>query len=517
MDQAAFVQAIRAAQAAAQKAVMADTDLSKAFEDMAAAVEGNSPEPIPPEPEPEQSPFQREVVAIQTNPRIVRCADRAALDSYAADGPRPNDRLVLTGGHYGGGSDLTINLPVDAAEPWIICCDGDDARLLPTIKFKLVLKGKGAHVWGLKFGPHSSGTGRLQLSGAVDPVIERCEFLGWLPNNMGSAPGQHGHAIHLVQGGSGAIIRRCFVHDPGAFTQAEKVSGGGSDRIFMRIEGSSKDALHKNGLVEHCWFGSTKPRPVPNNYGSGQLDLAESASNGSDYGPAPGGDIGWTYRNNVFDGTGQGGPPIGFDLVLSGDVDSNPSGVVDTKTGGVRYEANTFRNFQPRVGGSIGHLDFRYGQGNVARGNHFSKAILGSYGGKHIIVSNKCVNGGFIACYTGTQEWNEYRPQEHQGSFENVYQDNEADIYVGKAVSDPNFTVAARAAKFRGRHKGKIYLSNSHAPYDTAAGGFVLDGSTQYGGGQKESGATFSGERVEDEVPVPQEPPVTNAEVGPFS
>lgn len=461
----------------------------------------------PPNPEPEPtSPFAEEVAARQTDPRIIKCGTRADFDDYLAGGPKPNDRVVLTKKGTYGGPAVTFNSPGTPEKPWIICCDGDDGVCKPVLSFKLTVRGPDAHLWGLGFGPLSdrSSTGRLVLSGAVRPRVERSEFRGWLPDNLGAQAGSSGYAIGISSGGEGLQMRRCFVHDPGAWTQAEK-DGQDSNRIFMRIEGGDKSKLHKNGLVELCWFGSTIQRPIPNNYGKGQADLGETGSNGPSYDDST--DINWTYRSNIYDGTGQGGPPIGFTMNFNGDVDTNPSGVVDTKAGGVHYKGNTFRNFQPRNGGSVGRAEIRFGRGSSFEQNWCDKATISFQGGDHVLISNVAKNGQFLIL-AGDIAWNTYKDG-HQGAHNILVQDNEGELQIGRVFADDN-QYPAQKTRVRGSHKGKIITQ-----HDYNIGDFKLEGSMSTASGYREKETTFSGLRERDQLERPTGP-LSLIHVGPF-
>lgn len=503
----------------------AASSMADGFADLADALKENG-EPVDPPIEPPVDPpehgtaWDNEVAALQVNPRVVDLRNRADLDSYLQSGPQANDRVTLAIATWDG-PDITINSPGTSAAPWVLCARSQDELLKPVVKFKMTINGNHAAVWGLKY----SG-GRLALRGAVDPIVRRCEFSNWLPDNKGSEPGGHGHAVHFVangdKGGSGALVERCFLHDPGAYTAAEKAARDGlSDRIFMRIEGKSPGQLHKNGIVNRCMFASTRQRPQPGQYGSGQLDLGECGSEGTRY--SDDAEIGWLFQNNIYDGTGQGGPPVGYEgLVLNGDVDSNPSGVLDTKVGGAFYSNNTMRNFQPRAGGPIGRCELRFGRHSMLYGNWLDKATISCQGGYHEIVSNVLRGGGEIMILAGDIGWNEYRDG-HQASYMVLLQDNDGNVTVGKVFGDDdNFPV--NATRFVGEHLGKLTFGGVangdypvHGPYDLTAGGFVHSGAVSYAKGCCEKGATFTGNRAGAGRIARPTGPLGNDQVGPYS
>jgi hypothetical protein len=423
-----------------------------------------------------------EEVTVDTDPfnelpaatRIVAIGDRTDFDAYfgAAGNPKAGDRLVLSNGVYLGG-DITITLPrtgtnaPTAAKPFVICCDGSANIGKVIIRFMIHYDGHYPVFWGCKFEANALvRCGRVDFIGSDFPVVQRCEFTDWFHDV--TRPTTQGHAIDFHPtgskdtpadyGGTSALIQRCFLHDPKPYQPAEIVAGGLSDRHFIRITASTFAKLHKNGVIDQCYFGSTIGRPIPGAYDSGQADLLEVGGNGPSYGPND--YIEWTIQNTLFDGTGEGGPPVGYTMTLNGNCDTKAAGVVDNKIGGVHYDNCTFRNFRKRNTTNNGDLDFRFGHHCTARRCYFKNgAVLSMFGYQHRAISNFFDNASdsYLSVPDGEQVYTDYGSG-HQASTESQLQDNQGKCLLGDHTdTDANsYVFPALNAKFWGSHNGNI-------------------------------------------------------------
>jgi hypothetical protein len=321
----------------------------------------------------------------------------------ASTGPLAGDHVFLEDGTYSG-ANLSVASPGTNANPFVIRSRN---KLKAIVCFVFQMTGNRGYVWGIKFRQDanvaSNGrSGSLNWAGCNNPKALRCEFSGWL------GAGSSGHAIHMNSGGGGCEIGYCYMHEPGFWTAAEISAAAANTanplRMCVRVGGDPVANFHENGRIHHCWMGAMIVRTPINVYGA-QADITEIGY--SSYPQAdkdnPVSQAGWIVEDNIFDGTGDGGAPTGFDVDPEGDVDPNPSGVCDTKISGVTYRRNTFRNFKwvnrrgdsgsgvPSVG-AIGHLDLRVGAVCRIEQNYFqANAFIGVFGWGHVIKGNRMV------------------------------------------------------------------------------------------------------------------------------
>jgi hypothetical protein len=473
--------------------------------------------------------FQAEVGDVQTTPVITNC-DTAAdlqtyLDSYQDTGRTykvpGNHRVVLRGNIvYDLAGDIVIKPKATGGptttQPWILCCNGDANRLKAKIGFKINVQAPSIIIWGLKFAPNKATvtrTGRIAFSGGNNNCkVQRCELTGWLPDNLGLVQDTNGHAIGFTGAGSNTLIERCYIHDPGpwgsgelAWKQNAQKSSWGSLRIFLRQDGNASN-FQSNITVDKCMFASTIIRPIGGNYHSGQSDLFENGGGGTGYNANT--NSGFIIKNSIFDGTGEGGAPIGctdYGVDLGGEVDTQGAGVVDIKISQTTILNCTFRNFHNRGLTAAQNLDFRFGERGVVRQCYFDDANLGLAGGKHIVVSCKMVGTGSFKPYSGAIAWNAYT-EGHQAADSQIFQDNNGTVNVGPGGDQ----FPANKTHFQGSHTGAIHCKPGHS-YSPPAG----FGTLTYPSGNNETNTDFSTTRSQPVLAVPTGP-LSPDKVGPF-